>query len=375
MEGSIPETVSRSVLLWADMSSMHLVPWASTAEHVIGQVLCDMRDPQSHHLLTNCCRSVAKNQLSHLDALGYTLHSGFEIEFSLTHSGSKVPVFASELGGSYMNQEVFTSQQGLFFTLDRQLRKAGVRVDTMHTELCGGQFEVTFEPCQGISAADHYFLASSAIRTLSSQRGMDAHFDAVLLEGETGNATHFNSSLLSKATGKGVFWDPQGEDNLCDEARHWIAGILKHMPALTALCAPTSGCFRRYHTPWNPHVANWDIDNRACTLRVKNWTPSLCYVENRLPSGMANPYLVLAGTVAAGIDGLVNKLTCPPQAQLEAALVPANLQDALDALKRDTTFVKALGEEFVAEYIKYAKGRNCVKDKQLDDKIGICKLN
>ena len=160
----------------------------------------------------------------------------------------------------------------------------------MHTEVGAGQFEVTFEPCENIVAADAAFIASNAIKSLSAQYGMTAQFDAVLFEGESGNASHFNTSLIKECNGEKIFWNQNNTDNLSDKAKYWMAGILKHVRALTALCSPTTECYRRYHSSLNSHIANWDVDNRMCTLRTKNWTPSLCYVENRLPSGKANPY-------------------------------------------------------------------------------------
>ena len=258
-----------------------------------------------------------------------------------------------------MSQDIFREHQEFFVKLMTQLEKAGVQVESMHTEVGAGQFEVTFKPCENILAADGAFNVSNAIKTISAQHGMSAQFDAVLVEGESGNATHFNTSLIKKSNGERLFWNQKNADNLSDEAKYWMAGILEHIPGLTALCSPTAECYRRYHSTWNPHVANWDIDNSMCTLRTKNWTPSLCYVENRLPSGKANPYLVLAGTVAAGLDGIINQLPCPPRAQDGGKLVPPTLEEALDALQKDETLVKALGKEFVNQYVDHSKRENC----------------
>jgi len=100
-----------------------------------------------------------------------------------------------------------------------------------------------------------------------------------------------------------------------------------------------------------PTRGSWGIDDRYSVFRVKNQTASSTYVENRLPGGSANPYLVLAGTLAAGIDGINKALPCPAQMDVTVPLLPRTLAQALDALERDDVMVQALGEDFVNAFV------------------------
>ncbi|CAK9084334.1 Glutamine synthetase (GS) (Glutamate--ammonia ligase) (Glutamine synthetase I alpha) (GSI alpha) [Durusdinium trenchii] len=109
-------------------------------------------------------------------------------------------------------------------------------------------------------------------------------------------------------------------DGLSDSAKSFLAGVLAHAPALEALCSPTPPCYCR-HGNWAPTVANWGFDDRTACVRVKSdkkGPPGSCYMELRMPSSSANPYLVIAGLVASGLDGLQRKLELPPQRQSEA---------------------------------------------------------
>lgn len=144
-------------------------------------------------------------------------------------------------------------------------------------------------------------------------------------------------------------------------ARHWIAGLLKHLKALTAICCPTVNCYRRLHIIPTPNRVDWGYDDRLATVRVKaDGGPSGTYIENRLPASAANPYLVLAATVAAGVDGLVNRLECPPARRVDNAkgdggnesVLPNTLPEALAALEEDSVVVEALGKEFVTWFVR-----------------------
>ena len=101
------------------------------------------------------------------------------------------------------------------------------------------------------------------------------------------------------------------------------------LKGLTALYCPSVNCYRRLNRCVAPGSGTWGYDDRTATMRVKASSPSATYMENRLPSSVANPYLVMAGTIAAGIDGINRKLKCPPPRDQDAAKLPLNLEEAL----------------------------------------------
>ena len=204
------------------------------------------------------------------------------------------------------------------------------------------------------------FRFKQGVKEMAQQRGLHANFMTMPSTDGCGSAAHFNHSVWCKTSGDNAMYDPAKEDNLSDLARHWIAGLVKHTNALTALCSPTVNCYRRLHGVWVPNTASWGIDDRVATFRVKNYSNSATYVENRLATGPCNPYLVIAGCIAAGIDGIVNHLECPPKSQDNAPKVPFTLEEALQALESDTVMVEALGKQFVEWY--------CETKRQIDIK-------
>ena len=168
--------------------------------------------------------------------------------------------------------------------------------------------------------------------------------------GHVGNGFHFNHSLWDENK-KNVFYDPSKPDNLSDVARYWVGGIMKHLGALCALQCPTINCHRRLHQPWAPDKQDWGINNRLASVRVKNIDQSQTYVENRLPTGVANPYVVLASTCAAGIDGILNKIEPPPENDATAPPLPSSLPASLKCFKEDKILCEALGDEFVGWFL------------------------
>mmetsp|Transcript_70269 Transcript_70269/g.129510 ORF Transcript_70269/g.129510 Transcript_70269/m.129510 type:complete len:211 (-) Transcript_70269:38-670(-) len=171
----------------------------------------------------------------------------------------------------------------------------------------------------------------------------------------TGNGGHFNFSLWKQEA------DGQ-RSNVTSESKSFLAGILNHAPALEALCSPTPPCYAR-HGNWAPTVANWGPDNRMTAVRTK-----ADYWELRMPSAAANAYLVMAATIAAGMDGVRSGLECPPPAQTEdqgAKKLPTSLEEALQALEADKYMVSKLGEDLVRWFCMVKRGEIAAIEEKL----------
>lgn len=124
-----------------------------------------------------------------------------------------------------------------------------------------------------------------------------------------------------------------------------MAGLLHHAGALTALCSPTVNCYRRLHAPWAPAFLDWGLDNRLAALRFRAGPSAL--LESRFPSSAANPYLAVAATVAAGLDGVDRAMPVVGPNSRELGPVPRSLGQAVEALKQDEVMCSALGEQFI----------------------------
>ena len=233
-----------------------------------------------------------------------------------------------------------------------------VKLEAMHLEYVPGQFEFITLPLLGIQSADNQFKFTEALRRVAIKHEKLATFMTLPFADSLGaNGCHFNHSLRSVLGNQPVMYDDSKENKLSEVCTQWIAGILKHIDALTALCCPTVNCYRRFTKEFAPSKSDWEIDDRHVTIRVKNTTPGSCYVESRLPSSAANPYIVTAATVAAGIDGITNQLQCPPprSAGGKGKQLPTTLVAALDALRNDNVIQEALGSEFISWFTEMKK--------------------
>ena len=297
-----------------------------------------------------CSRNIARRLLGRLDDLGLKMFSGMELEYFLFDKQTGKPVFTGLDVWSTLTQSEFDSW---FTEVDQHMAKVGVSIELMLLEYAPGQFEFVSSPEFGIKGADCSMLFKHGIKELALQRGWQANFMAKVFPEYNGNGGHFNFSIWDKETGENAFWDKDNHDHLSPMAKHWIAGMLHHAKALTALCCITTNCYQRLHTPWSPHYANWGIEDRMAMIRVKNYGPSSTYIENRLPSGLFNSYFVMAGTIAAGLDGIQNKLSCPdPYITDGSPELPHSLEEAMDELVKDEVMVEAMGKTFVDLFIK-----------------------
>ena len=264
-----------------------------------------------------------------------------EVEFSLSRQGGQFkPLFSGRMCRS-------TCVKGLkpyMFDVVKKLSEANIPVKSWHLEWEPGQVEVNLNPQFGIESIDTWHFCREAIKHTASEHDFVATFMSQPLAIDiSGNGAHFNHSLWESPT-VNQFWSEGGENNLSDMAHHWLAGLIAHAPAMTAICNPTVNCYRRLFRIERVMKATWGLDVRFATYRVKNLSKKATYIESRLPSSAANPYLVLAVHIAAGMDGIKNKLPLPTQMDAEGPKIPSTLAEALVALREDKVIAEAMGD-------------------------------
>ena len=171
---------------------------------------------------------------------------------------------------------------------------------------------------------------------------------------EGGSGFHAHISLTN-LNGENEMYE--GE-NLSEVAKHFLAGILSHANAMTALTNPTINAYKRIRPDsLAPYRINWGFDNRSTMVRVPPERGEGTRLEVRVGDGAANPYLVIAAILAAGLDGLRNKLVAPPPAtgwsyqDEQFAILPGSLREALDALERDDFMIDILGAQFTKTFL------------------------
>ena len=313
-----------------------------------------------------CPRYVARQQIQRLGNLGYELLSSFEWEFRIQHSETGNYLF--DHPDAYCSL-VLADKEKEFCELDRQMYATGIDIETLEIEYGSGMYEIAMKPQRGIDIADQSFVLKGALKEYFSKQKCDVNFMAKPIAEESGNGAHYNHSIWKK--GQSVMHDPKSKNGMSEFMCHWLAGLVKHSGALAVLCAPTIHCYRRYHQPWAPCKADWGVENRFVSIRAKVDGEQGTYLENRMPSSQCNPYIVLAATVAAGLDGIEKKLECPKEADTDAPVLPHTLEEGLIALEKDSIMVEALGSEFVEWFCQVKRvaevGVLMGKDKDISD--------
>jgi glutamine synthetase len=315
-----------------------------------------------------CPRQVLRKQVARLAAYGWTLNAGLEPEFFLLQKGA----------GGYDAEAADTLEKPSYDTKSLLRRRAFLDKLTTSLDQCGlgvfqidhedatGQFEVNYKYADALKAADNFMLFKMAAHHIAEEEGMLFSMMPKPFADRPGSGLHFHLSLAD-AEGKALFalGDGVEQGGRSPLAYHFLAGLLRHAPALTALCAPTVNSYKRLMcgqslsgTSWAPAFIGYGDNNRTVVARVVYQR-----IEWRLPDSSANPYLALAGVIAAGLDGIENELdagdpvnhdiyemTDAQRAELGLTILPQNLGIAVAALKADTALAAALGQDFVNEF-------------------------
>jgi len=218
------------------------------------------------------------------------------------------------------------------------------------------QFEINIGHAHALESADRAFRLKSVVKDLAAREGLLATFIGKPWNDDEGSGFHLHVSLCD-GDGETLMNDPDGPEGISQVAHHFIAGLLEHGPALMAFFNPTTNAFRRIHPEaLVPTLVSWGHDNRLTMARVPRERGGATRVEFRVGDGAANPYLVVAGALFAGLDGVRRKLD--PPAPIEGLIyehpdvesmttLPDTFEAALAALEADEYLTNAMGTELV----------------------------
>ena len=232
-------------------------------------------------------------------------------------------------------------------------------------EDANGQFEMNWEFDDALGTADKHSFFKFMTKSVAEKHGYRATFMPKPVEGLTGNGCHAHISVWDKAGKTNIFSDDSKELGLSDKGRNFLGGIMKHASALAAITNPTVNSYKRINAPrtvsgatWAPNTVTWTGNNRTHMVRV----PGPGRFELRLADGAANPYLLQAVIIAAGLDGIHNQADPGKRWDIDmyaeghkvtsAPKLPLNLLDAIRAYDTDKDLKLAMGEEFSSAYIK-----------------------
>jgi glutamine synthetase len=343
-----------------DLTTLSALPWEPGVATCLGEVT----DPATSGPAAESPRDLLRAVLARCAAQGLRPVVGPELEYFLLEPAPQSPTGwrrAPEVSGAVYTAGLRADPGNHLLRTLRLLRDLGLGVVTGNHEFDGGQYEINLTHSVALDAADRAFRFKAAVKELARKEGNLATFMAKPFGDAGGSGFHLHLSCQDEE-GDNAFDDPTGAHGLSATARHAVAGILAHAPALTALANPTVNSYKRFGpdtlAPW---LIDWGLDNRSAMVRIPPERGSGARLELRLGDASANPYLIVAGTVAAAVLGVQAGLE--PPAPLEgygydtarSAVLPKDLPAALDALEADTALTELLGKGFTTSYLSYKR--------------------
>ncbi|MGX1472767.1 UNVERIFIED_CONTAM: glutamine synthetase [Streptomyces canus] len=343
-----------------DLTTLSALPWEPGVATCLGEVT----DPATSGPAAESPRDLLRAVLARCAAQGLRPVVGPELEYFLLEPAPQSPTGwrrAPEVSGAVYTAGLRADPGNHLLRTLRLLRDLGLGVVTGNHEFDGGQYEINLTHSEALDAADRAFRFKAAVKELARKEGNLATFMAKPFGDAGGSGFHLHLSCQDEE-GDNAFDDPTGAHGLSATARHAVAGILAHAPALTALANPTVNSYKRFGpdtlAPW---LIDWGLDNRSAMVRIPPERGSGARLELRLGDASANPYLIVAGTVAAAVLGVQAGLE--PPAPLEgygydtarSAVLPKDLPAALDALEADTALTELLGKGFTTSYLSYKR--------------------
>jgi glutamine synthetase len=363
-DADLVSPTERDMLLRPDVNTVRIVPWVKDPS---AQIIhdCFTADGLEHPLAP---RSVLKRVLKLYDAMGLKPVVAPELEFFLVQKNTdpdfplQPPIGRSgrpETARQSYSVDAVNEFDPIFEDMYDYCDAMNLDIDTLIHEAGAAQMEVNFLHDDPLSRADQVFLFKRVMREAALRHDVYATFMAKPMVAEPGSAMHVHQSLLDAKTGKNVFvGERPGE--LSDTFRHYLAGLQTYVPAAMAIFAPNVNSYRRIardeSAPINVH---WGFDNRTAGLRVPHSEPQATRVESRFAGSDANPYLMLAATLAAGYLGMRDKLK-PTEPITTSAYdlpydLPRSLESALSLLEQCTPLHELMGPQFVKAFIAVKK--------------------
>lgn len=353
------------MLAFPDASTFQILPWRPS-HNGVARVFCDVCTPDRKPFAGDP-RDALRRMFYGAEKAGYLLNVGAELEYYY-FPDEHTPEPLDNVG--YFDLSVSDAARDLRRNTVLTLEKMSVPVEYTFHAAGRSQHGMSLRHAEALSMSDAITTAKLIIKQQAYESGCHASFMPKPLAGEDGSAMFLCQSLFDH-DGNNVFWGEDDEKyHLSDIAKHYMAGILAHAREISAITNPTVNSYKRIITGGDsvPQYATWGLRNRASMVRIPVYKPGKqlsTRIELRSPDPMANPYLVNAVTLAAGLDGIERKLELPPEATAETLKLtdrqmveagytplPRSLKEALDVFE-DSQFMKdALGEHIHSFFLK-----------------------
>lgn len=361
----VPDFNTLRQLTWLDKSAL---------------VICDLETEPGHQPVTVAPRSMLKQQLARLAEAGYTAKGATEIEYYIfkeTYESAKAKNFENlETFGWYIEDYHMlqgTKEEVFNAALRRHMEESGIPVESSKGEWGPGQHELNIRYADVLETADRHAIYKQGAKEIALAQNLAVTFMAKWRTDLAGSSAHMHLSLWDKAGRQNLFVGSHrmGPVSGSDLFRWFLGGWMAHAHAIMPFYAPYPTSYKRYiFQSWAPTNIAWSYDNRTAGFRVIGSGNSM-RIESRIPGADINPYLAFAATIAAGLDGIKNKIEPPDIFEgdvyqaADLPKVPASLRDATDALENSAMLKEAFGQEVIDHYVHFFR----VEQRKYDEVV------
>jgi glutamate---methylamine ligase len=348
------------ILATPDADSLIRLPWKPEVAWVAADLVMDGKEVAQNP------RQVLKRVVAAAAAEGFELKTGVECEyFLITPDGQAISDAADQQSKPCYDQQALMRRYDIVAEICDAMAALGWQPYQNDHEDANGQFEMNWDYDKALVTADRHAFFKFMVKSIAEKHGLRATFMPKPFGNLTGSGCHVHASLWSTRGGKNLFDDRKGELGLSQAAYHFIGGVMHSAEALCAIANPTVNSYKRINAPptlsgatWSPNTVTYAGNNRTHMIRI----PDSGRFELRLADGAANPYLLQAAVLAAGLDGIRNKRDPGKRLDINmyteghkakgAKRLPLNLLDALRALEKSAVIKAAFGEATLAAYLK-----------------------
>lgn len=350
--------------LYPDYDTFEIFPWRPQ-QGKVARLICDVHTPDGKPFEGDP-RWILKKTIKEANEMGYRFDVGPECEFFLFHTDDNgLPTTLSHEKAGYFDLGPNDLGENIRRDMVLTLEEMGFEIEASHHEVAPAQHEIDFKYDEVLKTADNIQTFKMTVKTIAKRHGLYATFMPKPKFGISGSGMHINMSLATEE-GKNIFADENGKIGLSDDAYHFIAGIMKHARGMSAITNPLVNSYKRLVPGYEaPVYIAWSAKNRSPLIRIPASRGNGTRVELRNPDPTANPYLVLALCLAAGLDGIKNKIEVPksvdcniyemtPGERRAAGIenMPADLKEAVDCLVADEFLCSVLGEHITTKYVE-----------------------
>jgi glutamine synthetase len=361
-----------------DLATIRLCPWLPKT----ALVLSDILDHHDHSPVPHAPRNILKKQIARLSAMNMQAYFASELEFFMydqsfkeaQSSGYRSLTTPSHLNADY-NIFQTTKDESVMRAIRNGLYGAGITVENSKGEAWAGQEEINVKYDAALDMADTHAFIKHACKEIAFGVGQSLTFMAKPSYTAAGSSSHIHQSLWSADGKTALFQDKAGGHGMSQLMQHYVAGLLAHASEMTYFLAPYINSYKRFIAgTFAPTRAIWSFDNRTAGYRMCGADTKAIRIECRVGGSDLNPYLAFAALLAAGLDGIENKLALEPAFDGDAydtskklREIPKTLRDATALLDGSKFLRKAMGDEVVDHYVHTAKWEQFEYDRRITD--------